>query len=59
MKNKTKKVKFDKKKYVYTYADYNSGDGMLTTVWGPGLWHYLHTMSFNYPNEPTKKEKND
>ena len=28
--------------------DYLSGDGMLTSVWGPSLWHYLHTMSFNY-----------
>ena len=36
---------------------YNSGDGMLTSVWGPGMWHYLHTMSFNYPINPTIKDK--
>jgi hypothetical protein len=30
---------------------------MLTTVWGPGLWHFLHTMSFNYPIAPTEKDK--
>ena len=42
---------------VYTEDDYKSGDGMLTTVWGPGIWHFLHTMSFNYPNEPTKENK--
>ena len=42
---------------LYTNEEYNSGDGMLTTVWGPGLWHYLHTMSFNYPNNPTKEDK--
>lgn len=30
---------------------------MLTTVWGPSLWHFLHTMSFNYPVEPTKEQK--
>lgn len=30
---------------------------MLTTVWGPGMWHYLHTMSFNYPVNPTKEQK--
>ena len=30
---------------------------MLTTVWGPSMWHYLHTMSFNYPIKPTKKKK--
>ena len=47
-----------KTRKVYTKKDYNSGDGMLTSVWGPSLWHYLHTMSFNYPVNPTKKEKN-
>ena len=30
---------------------------MMTAIWGPGLWHYLHTMSFNYPIKPTYKEK--
>jgi len=47
--NKTKKV--------FTSKDYISGDGMLTTVWGPSLWHYLHVMSFNYPISPTLQEK--
>ena len=42
---------------VYTDNEYNSNDGMLTSVWGPGMWHYLHTMSFNYPVNPTKKDK--
>lgn len=37
--------------------DYSSGDGMLTSVWGPSMWHYLHTMSFNYPNNPTVDDK--
>ena len=41
----------------YNEEDYKSGDGMLTTVWGTSIWHFLHTMSFNYPNEPTKYEK--
>ena len=41
----------------YTEEEYNSGDGMLTTVWGPSIWHFLHTTSFNYPNEPTKEQK--
>lgn len=57
-KNKrNKKTKKNKSKRVYTKNDYKSGDGMLTTVWGPSLWHYLHTMSFNYPVCPTKEEK--
>jgi len=30
---------------------------MLTSVWGPSLWHFLHTMSFNYPVSPTAAEK--
>ena len=37
--------------------DYNSKDGMLTTVWGPSLWHSLHAISFNYPIKPTKEDK--
>ena len=48
-KNKTKKV--------YSKNDYSSGDGMLTSVWGPSAWHLLHTMSFNYPVEPTQEQK--
>jgi hypothetical protein len=42
---------------VYTKTDYNSNDGMLTSVWGPGLWHYMHTMSFNYPVNPSENDK--
>ncbi len=30
---------------------------MLTTVWGPSMWHYLHTMSFNYPVHPSQSDK--
>lgn len=48
---KTRKIK------TYTKNDYVSGEGMLTTVWGPSLWHFLHTMSFNYPVEPTPEQK--
>ena len=44
-------------KTVYNNRDYQSGDGMLTSVWGPSLWHYLHVMSFNYPINPTKIQK--
>tara|TARA_B110000305_G_C19465271_1_gene657402 strand:+ start:4451 stop:4999 length:549 start_codon:yes stop_codon:yes gene_type:complete len=38
-------------------TDYKSNDGMLTSVWGPSLWHSLHTISFNYPNNPNKVQK--
>lgn len=45
------------KKHVFSKKDYKSGDGMLTSVWGPPMWHYLHTMSFNYPVNPTSSDK--
>jgi hypothetical protein len=51
MKNNTTKI--------YSKTEYNSGDGMLTAVWGPPMWHYLHTMSFNFPVNPTEEEKHD
>jgi len=54
IKNKTKKRNT---KWTYTKKDYQSGDGMLTSIWGPSLWLYLHTMSFNYPVKPTKQDK--
>ena len=53
---KTKKNTKPKKR-VFTRKHYMSGDGMLTSVWGPSLWHYLHTMSFNYPVNPTDANK--
>ena len=54
---KSKKLKKTKKKREVKKKDYKSGDGMLTTVWGPSMWHYLHTMSFNYPVKPTLQDK--
>tara|TARA_A100001015_G_C15035286_1_gene735803 strand:+ start:265 stop:840 length:576 start_codon:yes stop_codon:yes gene_type:complete len=54
---KTKKYNKRKKNKTYKKKHYNSGEGMLTTVWGPSMWHFLHTMSFNYPINPTKIEK--
>lgn len=42
---------------IFTEEEYNSGDGMLTSVWGPSMWHFLHTMSFNYPIRPCCREK--
>lgn len=42
---------------IFNTKDFESNDGMLTTVWGPPMWHYLHTMSFNYPVKPTAEDK--
>jgi hypothetical protein len=57
-KTAAKKMNKTKKNYIFKKKDYYSGDGMLTTVWGPSMWHYLHTMSFNYPIHPTVEDKN-
>ena len=53
------KNKLDVKKLdnVYSNLDYNSGDGMITSSWGPAFWHILHMMSFNYPVNPSKDNK--
>lgn len=41
----------------FTEKDFKSNDGMSTGVWGPALWHFLHTMSFNYPVKPSEKDQ--
>ena len=41
----------------FNNSDFESNDGMLTYVWGPPFWHFLHTMSFNYPIYPTNEDK--
>mgnify|MGYP001292494814 CR=1 FL=1 len=59
IKNKTKKNrnKKNKTKKIFKHADYMSNDGMLTSIWGPGMWHFLHSMSFNYPVKPSDDDK--
>jgi len=47
----------NKNKSPFTETDYNSGDGMMTSVWGPPMWHVLHTISFNYPINPSEEQK--
>lgn len=53
----SKNILISKKKYVFDDTDYISGDGMMTTIWGPPMWHILHTISFNYPMNPTEEQK--
>jgi len=55
--NKTTRKTTKTSQRTFTDDDYKSGDGMLTNVWGPAMWHFLHTMSFNYPVEPTVTQK--
>jgi len=49
--NKTKKNR------AFTKKDFSSGDGMMTKIWGPLAWTLLHTISFNYPVNPSEEEK--
>ena len=60
-RNKIQSKKRTEKKHknikkVYNKKDYSSSNGMLTSVWGPSMWHTLHTISFNYPVNPSKKD---
>jgi hypothetical protein len=55
-KNKNKN-KNKKKKYTFTRKEYMSSDGMMTSIWGPAMWHALHTISFDYPVHPSNEEK--
>ena len=57
---KTRKNRIGKKnrtKRVFTKKDFYSGDGMVTKIWGPVAWTLLHTISFNYPVNPTLEQK--
>lgn len=55
-KTKSKHSK-TKKHRVFHLKDYSANDGMLTSSWGPAIWHSLHMMSFNYPVHPTIADK--
>jgi len=32
-------------------------EGLFTSVWGPSQWESMHNITFNYPYEPTEKDK--
>jgi len=53
-KQNTRKIK---RIHYFSKNDFGSGDGMLTSVWFPTMWHTLHTISFNYPVKPSKYDK--
>ena len=54
--NKTRKQSQTTKQPVFNASDFQSNDGMLTTIWGPPMWHFLHAMSFNYPVKTTVQQ---
>jgi len=31
---------------------------MLTQIWGPDLWHIIHTVAKSFPRHPTIRDKN-
>lgn len=47
------------KKTGFTNKDYNSTNGMSTSIWGPMIWSSMHIISFNYPVNPTEDDKKD
>ena len=34
----------------------NNNQGITPKIWGPHAWVFLHSMTFNYPENPTVKE---
>jgi hypothetical protein len=59
MKLKPERMKRNISRKIYQKTDYESNNGMLVSIWGPSAWHFLHTISFNYPVHPTKKNKKE
>ena len=47
----------NKTKRVFKKHNFSSSDGMVTKIWGPIIWTALHTISFNYPINPTNEDK--
>lgn len=57
MKSRKNKQRAKTIKRVFSKNDFKAGDGFVTSIWGPALWHSLHTISFNYPVNPTTTDK--
>ena len=54
---RNKKSRQNKTKKTFKKKDFNAPDGFLTSIWEQALWHALHTISFNYPTNPTDSDK--
>lgn len=39
--------------------DPDSGNGLITKIWGPPSWESFHAIQFGYPIDPTDQEKKD
>lgn len=55
--SKNRKNKTQKNKIQFSQEDYDSNNGIMTSIWGPATWHLLHSVSFNYPVNPTDSDK--
>ena len=42
-----------------TNANTNANNGLITKIWGPPAWIFLHCVTFGYPIEPTEDHKNN
>ena len=54
-RSKKKSKKKSSKKIKNNYN--NSNNGMMTTQWGPSGWFFLHNISFGFPIENSKINK--
>lgn len=39
--------------------DSNANNGLITKIWGPSGWEFLHSVTFGYPLEPTDDNKHN
>lgn len=37
--------------------DSNENNGLITKIWGPGMWKGLHSVAYGYPIKPTEEQK--
>ncbi|NIO44363.1 MAG: hypothetical protein GTN36_02305, partial [Candidatus Aenigmarchaeota archaeon] len=35
----------------------DANNGLITKIWGPPAWEFLHCITFGYPLEPTEEQK--
>ena len=35
----------------------NKNNGLITKIWGPSGWEFLHSVTFGYPINPTEEQK--
>ena len=37
--------------------DLNANNGLITKIWGPPAWEFLHSITFGFPISPTPEQK--